>query len=178
MSSFCLHSPHFFSIRSEMDNLFLSQRKIVTIQVPFSQCRPLGGQVILFGQDRPSGKAGRCITRGFPQLRNLRSIRFSPHLEKASAFLDDSLLPATSNAVERGNRRHRKMQKGVCRVGAQDHIKSANCHRHATRQIHASSISDNGYTTCDQRAGQGKNSMRMFPATLIQSLSSTFAILS
>lgn len=28
-------------------------------------------------------------------------------------FLDDSLLPSTSNAVERGNRRHRKMQKTV-----------------------------------------------------------------
>ena len=29
---------------------------------------------------------------------------------------DDKLLPATSNAVERGNRRHRKMQKSVYRV--------------------------------------------------------------
>ena len=38
---------------------------------------------------------------------------FSPHLEKALTFLDDKLLPATSNAVERGNRRHRKMQKSV-----------------------------------------------------------------
>jgi len=41
---------------------------------------------------------------------------FSPHLEKAFTFLDDKLLPATSNAVERGNRRHRKMQKSVYRV--------------------------------------------------------------
>jgi hypothetical protein len=41
---------------------------------------------------------------------------FSPHLEKALIFLDDKLLPATSNAVERGNRRHRKMQKSVDRV--------------------------------------------------------------
>jgi hypothetical protein len=41
---------------------------------------------------------------------------FSPHLEKALTFLDDKLLPATSNAVERGNRRHRKMQKRVYRV--------------------------------------------------------------
>ena len=40
----------------------------------------------------------------------------SPNLEKALAFLDDKLLPATSNAVERGNRRHRKMQKTVYRV--------------------------------------------------------------
>ena len=40
----------------------------------------------------------------------------SPHLEKALTFLDDKLLPATSNAVERGNRRHRKMHKSVYRV--------------------------------------------------------------
>jgi len=41
---------------------------------------------------------------------------FSANLEKALTFLDDKLLPATSNAVERGNRRHRKMQKRVYRV--------------------------------------------------------------
>jgi hypothetical protein len=41
---------------------------------------------------------------------------FSPHLEQALTFLDDTLLPATSNAVERGNRRHRKRQKRVYRV--------------------------------------------------------------
>jgi hypothetical protein len=40
----------------------------------------------------------------------------SPNLEKALAFLDDKLLAATSNAVERGNRRLRKMQKAVYRV--------------------------------------------------------------
>ena len=40
----------------------------------------------------------------------------SPTLEKAFTFLDDKLLPATSNAGERGNRRHRKMQKSVYRI--------------------------------------------------------------
>jgi hypothetical protein len=44
---------------------------------------------------------------------------FSPNLEKALTFLDDKLLPATSNAVERGNRRYRKMQKSVYRVRSQ-----------------------------------------------------------
>jgi hypothetical protein len=44
---------------------------------------------------------------------------FSPPLEKALTFLDDKLLPATSNAVERGNRRHRKRQKSVYRVRSQ-----------------------------------------------------------
>jgi len=43
----------------------------------------------------------------------------SPPLEKALTVLDDTLLPATSNAVERGNRRHRKMQKSVYRVRSQ-----------------------------------------------------------
>jgi hypothetical protein len=41
---------------------------------------------------------------------------FAPTLEQALTFLDDTLLPATSNAVERGNRRYRKMQKSVYRV--------------------------------------------------------------
>jgi Transposase len=47
----------------------------------------------------------------------------SPNLEKALTFLDDQLLPATSNAVERGNRRHRKMQKTVYRVRGQEALK-------------------------------------------------------
>jgi len=46
------------------------------------------------------------------------------YLEKALTFLDDKLLPATSNAVERGNRRHRKMQKTVYRVRTYAHIKA------------------------------------------------------
>ncbi len=41
---------------------------------------------------------------------------FSPNLAKALTFLDDTLLPATSHAGERGHRRHRKMQKHVYRV--------------------------------------------------------------
>jgi len=48
---------------------------------------------------------------------------FSPTLEKALTFLDDSLLPATSNAVERGNRRHRKMQKTIYRVRTAQNIR-------------------------------------------------------
>jgi len=102
------------------------------------------------------------ITRGLPNLRNLRSIMnqvyllldrrcrtetaleklaqlrrrvrrfrtldrilrklFTPNIEKALIFLDDFLLPSTSNAVERGYRRHRKMQKSIYRVRTQEHI--------------------------------------------------------
>lgn len=47
---------------------------------------------------------------------------FSANLEKALTFLDDRLLGSTSNAVERGNRRYRKMQKTVYRVRTKAHI--------------------------------------------------------
>jgi hypothetical protein len=53
-----------------------------------------------------------------PILQKLRS----PNLEKALTFLDDRLLGSTSNAVERANRRHRKMQKTVYRVRTQETI--------------------------------------------------------
>jgi len=59
----------------------------------------------------------------FKHLRQTLKKLFSPNVEKALTFLDDSLLPATSNAVERGNRRHRKMQKTVYRVRTQQTIR-------------------------------------------------------
>lgn len=49
---------------------------------------------------------------------------FSPNLDKALTFLNDKLLPSTSNAVERGNRRHRKMQKTVYRVRTKETIRN------------------------------------------------------
>jgi hypothetical protein len=57
---------------------------------------------------------GRCRSLG----RSLDKLH-SPNLEKALTFLDNKLLPATSNAVERGNRRLRKLQKTVYRVRTQ-----------------------------------------------------------
>jgi phage tail protein X len=48
---------------------------------------------------------------------------FAPTLEKALTFLDDTLLPSTSNAVERSNRRYRKMQSNVYRVRTQAQIR-------------------------------------------------------
>jgi hypothetical protein len=47
---------------------------------------------------------------------------FSATVEKALTYLDDHQLPATSNAVERSNRRHRKMQKSVYRVRTHPHL--------------------------------------------------------
>jgi hypothetical protein len=58
----------------------------------------------------------------FKKLRPIFQKLQSPNLEKALTYLDDSLLGSTSNAVERSNRRHRKMQKSVYRVRTQPTI--------------------------------------------------------
>jgi hypothetical protein len=64
----------------------------------------------------------RRRVRQFKQVGKILNKLFSPNLDKALTFLDDKLLPSTSNAVERGNRRHRKMQKTVYRVRTKEHI--------------------------------------------------------
>ena len=58
----------------------------------------------------------RARLRRFGWLGAVLKKLLSPGLEKALVFLDERLLGATSNAVERGNRRYRKMQKTVYRV--------------------------------------------------------------
>jgi len=64
----------------------------------------------------------RQRVRRYKHIGSLLTKLRSPHLDKALTFLDDKLLPSTSNAVERGNRRHRKMQKTVYRVRTQEHL--------------------------------------------------------
>ena len=61
----------------------------------------------------------RSRLRRFKRLRTALKKVLSPGLEQALVFLDERLLGATSNAVERGNRRYRKMQKTVYRVRTQ-----------------------------------------------------------
>ena len=75
-------------------------------------------------EDLPRPKLARLRRRirRFVALRDRLKKLCSPNLEKALTFLDDSLLPATSNAVERTNRRHHKMQKSIYRVRTRDHI--------------------------------------------------------
>jgi len=58
----------------------------------------------------------------FQQRGETLKKRFSPTLEQALTFLDDKLLPSTSHAVERGNRRYRKRQKHVYRVRTPEQI--------------------------------------------------------
>ena len=64
----------------------------------------------------------RQRVRRFKRVTKILNKLQSPNLEKALTFLDDKLLPSTSNAVERGHRRYRKMQKTVYRVRTQEHI--------------------------------------------------------
>jgi hypothetical protein len=58
----------------------------------------------------------RSRLRRSGRLHTVLKKLLSPGIEKALVFLDERLLGATSNAVERGNRRYRKMQKTVYRV--------------------------------------------------------------
>jgi Transposase len=64
----------------------------------------------------------RRRVRRFKKLgKSLDKLR-GPALEKALEFLDDKLLGATRNAVERTNRRFRKAQKSVSRVRTKEHL--------------------------------------------------------
>ena len=65
----------------------------------------------------------RRHVRRFKHVGRTLSKLFTPNLEKALVFLDDRLLPSTSNAVERGNRRYRKAQRSVYSVRTAEHIR-------------------------------------------------------
>ena len=77
----------------------------------------------------------------FKHVRKSLKKLWSKNLEKALTFLDDSLLPPTSNAVERTNRRHRKMQKTVYCVRTAGHVSqriAMDCLREARAEGRAS----------------------------------------
>jgi len=65
----------------------------------------------------------RRRVRRFKRVGRTLNKLFTPNLQKALTFLDDRLLPATSNAVERGNRRFRKAQRSVYSVRTAEHIR-------------------------------------------------------
>jgi hypothetical protein len=64
----------------------------------------------------------RGQVRRFKKLGKSLNKLGSPTLEKALVFLDDRLLEATSNAVERSNRRFRKAQKSIYSVRTKEHL--------------------------------------------------------
>ena len=88
----------------------------------------------------------------FKHLPKLLKKIESPTVDRSLLFLDDKQLPSTSNAVERGNRRFRKMQKTVYRVRTWDHIK----HRVALDMFRDSRLPQRSLTILslhDARAG-------------------------
>jgi hypothetical protein len=64
----------------------------------------------------------RRRVRRFKKLGKSLDKLKSPTLEKALEFLDDKLLGATSNAVERANRRFRKAQNSIYSVRTKVHL--------------------------------------------------------
>jgi Transposase len=64
----------------------------------------------------------RRRVRQFKKLGKSLDKLKSPTLEKALEFLDDKLLGATSNAVERSNRRFRKAQNSIYSVRTKEHL--------------------------------------------------------
>jgi Transposase len=64
----------------------------------------------------------RRRVRRFKKLGQTLNKLKSPMLEKALEFLDDKLLGATSNAVERANRRFRKAQNSIYSVRTKEHL--------------------------------------------------------
>jgi Transposase len=83
----------------------------------------------LFDRRCRTGTALAKLERLRQKVRRYRSLGRSldklksPNLEKALVFLDERLLGATSNAVERANRRVRKMQKTVYRVRTKESLR-------------------------------------------------------
>jgi hypothetical protein len=66
-------------------------------------------------------KLRRRVRRFKPLGKSLEKLK-NPNLEKALVFLDDNLLGATSNAVERANRRFRKAQKSIYGARTKEHL--------------------------------------------------------
>jgi hypothetical protein len=64
----------------------------------------------------------RRRVRQFKKLGTSLDKLKNPNLEKALVFLDDKLLEATSNAVERANRRFRKAQKSIYGARTKEHL--------------------------------------------------------
>ncbi len=94
--------PHLRKLRDIMDSIYALFDRRCRMQTALDKLKKL-----------------RHWVKRFQWIGDTLKKVFSPNLEKALIFLDDKLLPATSNAVERGNRRHRKMQKSVYRVRSQ-----------------------------------------------------------
>ncbi len=98
--------PHLRTLRQIMDEVYRLFDRRCRTETALAKLAVLRRRVRRF----------KCVGRTLSKL-------FTPNLEKALVFLDDRLLPATSNAVERGNRRFRKAQRNVYSVRTAQHIR-------------------------------------------------------
>jgi hypothetical protein len=97
--------PHLRTLRTLMEEVYRLFDRRCRAHTALAKLARLRGRVRRF---RRVGQALKALS--------------SPNLEKALVFLDDRLLGATSNAVERGNRRYRKMQKTIYRARTESAI--------------------------------------------------------
>jgi hypothetical protein len=98
--------PHLRTLRALMDEVYRLFDRRCRAATALARLAKLRARVRRF----------RWVGRALDQLK-------TPNLEKALTFLDDKLLPATSNAVERGNRRFRKAQRSIYSVRTAAHIR-------------------------------------------------------
>jgi transposase-like protein len=98
--------PHLHTLRQIMDEVYRLFDRRCRTETALAKLARLRRRVRRFK------RVGRTLTK-----------LFTPTLEKALTFLDDRLLPATSNAVERSNRRFRKAQRSVYSVRTAQHVR-------------------------------------------------------
>jgi hypothetical protein len=98
-------------------------KKLVRGQAPLRALREIMDEVYrLFDRRCKTATALRRLEKLRQRLRRFKRLARalaplnSPNLDKALLFLDDKLLGATSNAVERSNRRFRKAQQSIYSV--------------------------------------------------------------
>src|SRR5262249_49019352 len=99
--------PQFHRLRAVMDQVYALFDRRCRTQTALDQLATLRRRLL------------RC-----PQVGETLRKLFAPTLDKALTFLDDKLLPSTSNAVERGNRLYGKRSKWGNRVRRPQHIRS------------------------------------------------------
>jgi len=98
----------------------------------------------------------RRHVRRFKKLGKSLDQLKSPNLEKALVFLEDKLLEATSNAVERANRRFRKAQKSIYCVRTKEHLEqrlALDLHREQRAGKRACSLKTRHHARSDGEAG-------------------------
>jgi hypothetical protein len=104
-------------------------RKLTYGRPPLRTLRKIMGEVYrLFDRRCKTQTALKKLQRLRRRVRRFKMLGKSldklksPTLEKALEFLDDKLLGATSNAVERSNRRFRKAQNSIYSVRTKEHL--------------------------------------------------------